>query len=256
MAGCAGPDSAAQTALALSARSFYSAGMRVRPMGMERAAPAEESTAAELARRTAMLSAIGDASAAIVAAADWRRAIGDMLEGIGRGAEASRASLFEVHTGPGGFPVQSCRFDWAEPPWEPMASNPAFHDMSLSDDPERPGDIGRWSQRRQRGEVVQATLTRGDRPHSRCLCRGGIPVLHFGSGHGLRPLVGFHRLRRLQEPAGMEPGRSRCAQDGGRPRRQRHRAPAGPRRSGEANRDDGRGQRGSGEDRGARGLAA
>ena len=128
-------------------------------MGMERVAPAEETTAAELARRTAMLSAIGDASAAIVAAADWRRAIGDMLEGIGRGAEASRASLFEVHTGPGGLPVQSCRFDWAEPPWEPMASNPVFHDMSLSDDPERPGDIGRWSQRRQRGEVIQATLS-------------------------------------------------------------------------------------------------
>jgi PAS domain S-box-containing protein len=117
-----------------------------------------ESATAELARRTAMLCAIGGASAAIVAAADWRRAIGDMLEELGRAAEASRASLFEVHPGPEGYPVQSCRFDWAQPPLEPLSNNPVFHNMSLSDDPEQPAHVGHWSQRRQRGEVVQATV--------------------------------------------------------------------------------------------------
>ena len=127
-------------------------------MGMERMTPARDPTAVELARRTAMLSAISEASAAIVAAADWRRAIGDMLEQLGRAAEAGRASLFEVHMGPKGSFVQSCRFDWAEPPRQPLSTNPLFHDMLLADDPERPDEVAEWSQRRRRGEVVQATV--------------------------------------------------------------------------------------------------
>jgi PAS domain S-box-containing protein len=49
--------------------------------------------------------------------------------------------------------VQSCRFDWAEPPLQPLSHDPRYQDMSLGDEE---GEIGDWSMRRMRGEVVQA----------------------------------------------------------------------------------------------------
>ena len=70
---------------------------------------------AELARRTAMLDAISYAAAQIVGAEDWRIGIQELLNRLGRATDVSRVTLFEIHRGPDGRPVESCRYDWAEP---------------------------------------------------------------------------------------------------------------------------------------------
>jgi PAS domain S-box-containing protein len=69
----------------------------------------------------------------------------------------SRVTLFEVHDGPNGELVQSCRFDWAEPGFELISTNPLYQNMNLMDEND-PSQLGDWPRRRQRGEVVQATL--------------------------------------------------------------------------------------------------
>ena len=117
----------------------------------------ESETLAELVRRTAMLDAIGYAATQIVAAADWRAGIQELLDRLGRATEVSRVTFFEVHEGADGKLVQSCRYDWAEPGLSPLASDPRYRNMRLDDD-EQPGSLGDWSRRRQQGEVIQATL--------------------------------------------------------------------------------------------------
>jgi PAS domain S-box-containing protein len=111
----------------------------------------------ELARRTAMLDAVAYAATQIVSAADWRGEVPELLRRLGLATEMSRVTLFEVHEDPNGKLVQSCRFDWAEPRLPPISNNPLYQNMNLSDenDPEQLAD---WPRRRQRGEVVQATL--------------------------------------------------------------------------------------------------
>ncbi len=111
----------------------------------------------ELARRTAMLDAIGYAATQIVAATDWRSGIPELLDRLGHATEVSRVTLFEVHDGPQGNLVQSCRYDWAEPGLASLSGDPRYQNMNLADE-DRPGELGEWSRRRQRGEVVQATL--------------------------------------------------------------------------------------------------
>ena len=111
----------------------------------------------ELARRTAMLDAVGYAATQIVAAADWRSGIQELLDRLGRAAGVSRVTLFEVHSGPGTKLVQSCRYDWAEPGMALLSGDPRYQNMSLADE-DRPGELGDWSRRRQRGEIIQAVL--------------------------------------------------------------------------------------------------
>ncbi len=113
--------------------------------------------AAELARRTAMLGAIGYAATQIVAAADWRAGIRELLNRLGHATGVSRVTLFEVHPGPDGRLVESCRYDWAEPGLATLSEDPRYQCMPLSDE-DRSGVIGDWATRRERGEVVQATL--------------------------------------------------------------------------------------------------
>jgi PAS domain S-box-containing protein len=117
----------------------------------------ENETVRELGRRTAMLQAVTFAATQIVTAADWRHEIPELLRRLGLATDMSRVTLFEVHDGPNGQMVQSCRFDWAEPGFETIASNPLYQNMNLMDE-NNPNQLGEWSRRRQRGEVVQATL--------------------------------------------------------------------------------------------------
>ncbi len=178
-------------------------------MGVERAAQTGESTTEELARRSAMLAAIGSASAAIVAAGDWRRTIGEMLEALGRAAEASRASLFEVHADPEGRQMQSCRFDWADPPLEPLSANPLYQNMPLLGDPERPDELAQWSLRRQRGEVIQATAGQVTGRVKQAFAEAGslsfisVPVMAFGRWWGF---IGFDDCHapRIWSPAEVD----------------------------------------------------
>lgn len=104
-----------------------------------------------------MLDAVAYAATQIVLAADWRSEIFELLRRLGLATSMSRVTLFEVHKGPNGELVQSCRFDWAEPGLPSITDNPLYQNMSLSDEGD-PHELGDWSRRRQRGEVVQATL--------------------------------------------------------------------------------------------------
>jgi class 3 adenylate cyclase/PAS domain-containing protein len=111
----------------------------------------------ELARRTAMLGAIGYAATQIVAAADWRAGIQELLSRLGLATGVSRVTLFEAHTGPEGRLVESCRYDWAEEGLATLSDDERYQSMPLSDE-DRSGELGDWARRRERGEVVQATL--------------------------------------------------------------------------------------------------
>jgi PAS domain S-box-containing protein len=112
---------------------------------------------AELARRTAMLGAIGYAATRIVGGRDWRAGIQELLDRLGAAMRVSRVSLFETHRGPDGKLAQSCRWDWGEPGLPKISDNPLYQNMSLADEEGGP-ELGDWSVRRQRGEVVQAML--------------------------------------------------------------------------------------------------
>src|SRR5688572_15532231 len=117
----------------------------------------ENETVRELGRRTAMLQAVTFAATQIVTAADWRHEIPELLRRLGLATDMSRVTLFEVHDGPNGEMVQSCRFDWAEPGFDSISTNRLYQNMNLMDEND-PSQLGEWPRRRQRGEVVQATL--------------------------------------------------------------------------------------------------
>jgi class 3 adenylate cyclase/PAS domain-containing protein len=110
----------------------------------------------EAKRRLAMLDTIAYA-ATLVVPGNWRDHARDFLKRLGRATEVSRVTLFEVHRGPKGHRVQSCRFDWADHGLTPLSDDPRYRDMPISDadDPE----AGDWAQKRERGEIVQARLS-------------------------------------------------------------------------------------------------
>jgi PAS domain S-box-containing protein len=118
---------------------------------------ADDRSSIELARRTAMLGAVGYAATRIVAAADWRAGIQELLDRLGHATGVSRVTLFEVHPGPSGLMVESCRYDWADRGLATLSDDERYQSMPLSDE-DMSGDPGDWAHRRQRGEVIQATL--------------------------------------------------------------------------------------------------
>ncbi|HEY7690624.1 MAG TPA: PAS domain S-box protein, partial [Dongiaceae bacterium] len=110
----------------------------------------------ELARRTAMLDAVGFAATRIIGASDWRPGIQELLERLGVATDVSRVSVFEVHDGPDGRLVESCRYDWAAPGYATLSDDPRYNNISIV---EEDGRLDDWSMRRQAGEVIQATLS-------------------------------------------------------------------------------------------------
>ena len=110
----------------------------------------------ELQRRTAMLDAIGYAATRIVTSGDWQAGVQELLDRLGQATSASRVTLFEIHHGPDGRLVESCRYDWAEPGLASLSSDPRYQSLSLVD---AEGRLDDWTRRRQQGEVIQATLS-------------------------------------------------------------------------------------------------
>ena len=111
---------------------------------------------AELARRTAMLDAISYAAAQIIGAPDWRVGIQELLNRLGHATDVSRVTLFEIHRGPEGQPVESCRYDWAEPGYPRLSDDPRYHNIPLTES--EGGQLAAWNAARRRGEIVHATL--------------------------------------------------------------------------------------------------
>ena len=120
-------------------------------IGLER-----DDAAAELARRTAMLDAVGYGATQIVGARDWRPGIQELLARLGAATDVSRVSLFEVHDGPDGRLSESCRYDWAAPGYATLSDDPRYNNICIV---EEDGRLDDWSMRRQAGEVIQATLS-------------------------------------------------------------------------------------------------
>ena len=102
-----------------------------------------------------MLDAIGFAARAIVASPEWRQGIEELLRRLGEATAVSRVTLWEIHPGPDGRLCQSCRYDWAAPGFEPISGDTRYHDIVIQGGDGRLED---WSERRRRGEVIQATL--------------------------------------------------------------------------------------------------
>lgn len=113
-------------------------------------------TGDDLARRNAILDAIAYAATQIVAGPNWKDGIQELLERLGQAMGVSRVTLFEVHEGPDGSLVESCRYDWAESGLGLLSADPRYQNMSLAD-PDTGAEIDDWTLRRQRGDPVQAT---------------------------------------------------------------------------------------------------
>src|SRR5262245_31917056 len=99
--------------------------------------------------------AIADAATRIVVGLDWRDGLQELLARLGQATGVSRVTLFETHSGPSCRLVESCRYDWAEPGVARLSTDPRSQNMPVVD--ER-GELDEWTRRRQRGEVVMATL--------------------------------------------------------------------------------------------------
>lgn len=157
---------------------------------------AEQEAVAELARRTAMLGAVGYAATRIIGGPDWRAGIQELLERLGQAMQVSRVSLFETHRGPDGRLVQSCRWDWGEPGLPPISDDPRYQNMSLAG--EDGAELEEWSLRRQRGEVVSALLrettgyTRQVFEEHGTLSFVSVPIMVNGSWWGF---IGFDDCR-------------------------------------------------------------
>ena len=87
----------------------------------------------ELARRTAMLDAVGFAARSIVASPDWRQGVEELLRRLGEATGVSRVTLWEVHPGPEGLLRQSCRYDWAAAGFQPISDDARYSDIQIQD---------------------------------------------------------------------------------------------------------------------------
>ncbi len=82
--------------------------------------------APDVDRRNAMLGAIAHGAASMARSPDWREAIEELLERLGKAAQVSRAYLFEVDDRPGGPFSQACTYDWAAPGLAPLVGEPGL----------------------------------------------------------------------------------------------------------------------------------
>ncbi len=166
----------------------------------------------ELQRRTAMLDAIGYAATRIVTSGDWRAGIQELLDRLGHATGASRVSLFEIHHDAKGLLVESCRYDWVEPGQPSMSADPRYQNMPLVDPA---GVVDDWTERRQRGEVVQA-LQRDLTGYNRQVFEEtSTLIFHLGTHHAAQRLLGLPGLRRLPYRARLDGAGDRRAEDGG-----------------------------------------
>lgn len=110
----------------------------------------------ELARRTAMLDAIGYAATKIIGNENWSAGIQELLNRLGHATDVNRVTLFEFHPSPDGRPAESCRYDWASPGLARLSDDDRYHNILLT---EAEGQLCDWAEARMRGEIIQATLS-------------------------------------------------------------------------------------------------
>ncbi|SMF41535.1 Adenylate cyclase, class 3 [Tistlia consotensis] len=119
--------------------------------------PRDGSGEAGVGSFVAILDALAFAAGRIGTLGPWQRDIQELLARLGRAAAVSRVTLFEVHEDGEGRPVESCRFDWAEPGLAPLSGDPRYRSMPIWDASGR--GLEDWSLRRSRGEILQVRLS-------------------------------------------------------------------------------------------------
>ncbi|MBH0236920.1 hybrid sensor histidine kinase/response regulator [Methylobrevis albus] len=117
---------------------------------------------------------------------DWTGSIRDILVLLGTRMAVSRVYVFEIHEIDDGRLGQTCRFDWAAPGLQPLASDPRNVDEAFAVDPL----FEDWTARRRRGETIHGLtrdLTgylRADFEHQRIRSFLSIPIMVNGAWWG------------------------------------------------------------------------
>ncbi|MGZ8782443.1 MAG: PAS domain S-box protein, partial [Gaiellaceae bacterium] len=97
--------------------------------GLVEAALERERAEGDLRHRDAILEAVSDAAAGLLAEPNWRDAVDDLINPLGIAANTSRAYLFECHTRADGKRTASQRFEWTADGIESELHNPTLQDM-------------------------------------------------------------------------------------------------------------------------------
>ena len=118
-------------------------------------------------RHELILEAVNLAAARLLQASSWEEEIDDILARLGRAAGASRAYLFETHTGADGARLVSQRAEWADEGIPSYAGSPDMAALDL----ETIG-LGRWKKLLAKGDVIQGPTSgfpEGERDYLRRL---------------------------------------------------------------------------------------
>ncbi|HET6398161.1 MAG TPA: GAF domain-containing sensor histidine kinase, partial [Candidatus Thermoplasmatota archaeon] len=106
----------------------------------------------ELRRRDDILEAVGYASKELLRTPDWERRMNDVLERLGRGAQASRVYVFRSTPGaPAGTYDQL--FEWCAPGIPPQIDNPDLQGIALED-----AGFGRWESVLRQGMTIHGRV--------------------------------------------------------------------------------------------------
>jgi PAS domain S-box-containing protein len=103
-----------------------------------------------LRRRDAILRAVAFAAECFLKGmASWEESIGEVLERLGRAAEASRVYVFENYTGADGERWTTQRYEWVPPGTSAQIDNPALEAF-----PYQAAGFDRWMETLGRGSLV------------------------------------------------------------------------------------------------------
>ncbi|HEU4494134.1 MAG TPA: PAS domain S-box protein [Rubrobacteraceae bacterium] len=158
---------------------------------------------AALRRRDAILRAVAFAAECFLKrAASWEESIEEVLERLGRAAEASRVYVFENYTGKGGEELTSQRYEWVA-----QGISAQIGDPSLKAFPYRAAGFDRWLETLGRGSLVYGhtrTFPKAERQVLRAQDIESImavPVFVEGEWWGF---IGFDECEREREWSAAE----------------------------------------------------
>jgi|GEM_PF-2234324 len=122
-----------------------------------------------LQRRDSILEAVALVASRFLTSPSWRPHADEVLERLGRAAEADRAYIFENARDPDGALIMSQIHGWAAPGTAPLIGNPMLQRL-----PYGAAGLGRWQTRLAAGEAVLDTLEWLPRDESGHLFPAGV----------------------------------------------------------------------------------
>ena len=165
----------------------------------------------ELARRDAILDAVGFAAERFLRQAAWQDNIQQVLERLGTAADVSRVYIFENHTASDGRLLASQRYEWAAPGVEAQLDNMRLQGLQYQAD-----GFARLPEVLSRGQPIYGPVRdfpASERPlleAQSILSMVMVPVLAGGAWWGF---MGYDECRRNREWAPSEVDALRAAAD-------------------------------------------